>query len=100
MDCDAVLSFVLADIENSVGNASADCEVDADCVMAEVESDCVGLCPIASHTIWATKLASKIKLVSDDYCDGYQDQCPYVTPDCFPAEAACIGGVCQAVPTD
>jgi hypothetical protein len=99
MTCDEVLVFVTAEAQNNAQNSAADCEVDTDCVMAQALSDCLGLCPIAVKSMWAVKYVNKVKLVSDAYCQGYQDKCPYATPACVPSEPVCVGGVCQAEPT-
>ena len=44
------------------------------------------------------KYVNKIKLVSDAYCQGYQEKCPSEAAVCGLTEPACVGGVCQAVP--
>jgi hypothetical protein len=98
MSCSEVVNFVAADAANVAQSSAADCEVDADCVMAQALSGCIGLCPVAVKSMWAGKYVNKIKLVSDAYCQGFEEKCLFKTPVCELTEPACVGGVCQAVP--
>lgn len=98
MSCEEVLGFVKADAADTAQSSAADCALDADCVMAQAQSSCLDLCPVAVHSTWAGKYVNKIKLVSDAYCQGYQEKCPSEAAVCGLTEPACVGGVCQAVP--
>ncbi len=96
LTCAEVLEFVTADANNSAQSAAQGCDTDEDCVMVQGESGCLGLCPVAVTAFWAEKYVNKIQLVSEAYCQGYQEICPSETPACEPAEAVCVGGTCQA----
>jgi hypothetical protein len=98
MTCDEALAAASAEAETNLGNATAGCQADKDCVMVSSSTDCYGMCPVAVRSFWAVKYVNKMGMVSAAYCTGYQDKCPYMTPGCLPAEPACVDGVCAAVP--
>jgi hypothetical protein len=99
LTCDEASAAASAEAALNLTNASGGCEADKDCVMVSASTDCYGMCPVSVHSLWAVKYVNKMGMVSEAYCSGFQDKCPYATPGCLAAEPACVDGVCEAVPT-
>jgi len=96
--CDEALAAASAEVALHLENSKGICEVDKDCVMVSASTDCYGTCPVAVTTKWAVKYVGKVGMTSEAYCTGFQDLCPYATPDCMPSEPSCVDGVCEALP--
>lgn len=96
MTCEAVMAHIAEKMPFVEGGADK-CIEDAECVLSDGGTACMGTCPISVNGQWEEIYLAKKQTLSDDFCTGYAEECGYATPSCMQAEPQCIDGLCEAV---
>jgi hypothetical protein len=76
------------------------CGDNEDCTLVSDGTQCRGSCQAAVATTGVAAVQAAIAQANQRFCWTFEeDDCPFATPDCAPAEAACQEGSCVVVTT-
>ena len=88
--CDAMLDSVQETIAAAVEGQQF-CKNDDNCTVVDTSTHCAGTCGVPLNKMFAAELQTALSWMDSNICiqHGFQEMCPFATPDCAPPNPGC-----------